>query len=171
MRVLNKRLIRGIAIISTVIVGMAVCVLYVQQKSAVRGLITRTYQASATQLANDLAIHVKINDYASMDRLLTQSYLAQKATYVVLKGPNQEDVLSYGQNFSPRECSHALDQARVMYDGQRIGMIEYCYDLEHDAHIKIPLLLVAIIICAILLLTLVIMFTFNIYTGPLVSQR
>jgi len=154
MYIINKRLLTLLIIFSSCIVVCVITYIYVQKRSAFHDVVERAYLTSATQLSENIALNIKIKDFASIERMASKSFLRKNAEYIILSDVNESILYAFPNDAKKMNCNNQISALRVLYGDELVGHLRYCYDLTSGNMHVVPIILFVLAIVSIFGLTL-----------------
>jgi len=155
----QRRTFFGLVALSSLLVFAMAWVIYFQQRSAIRKLISETFAISAREVASQLSVSVKVNDVHGIKRALSKSYLASNANFVFVNRVDQSLLISIPDrelSLPPENCGATLGNTPIEFDGSTVGYLGYCYDFDRLAQIQIPVYLYLALFLAIVIVSVLI---------------
>jgi signal transduction histidine kinase len=95
--------------------------------------ISDSYKISAQQLAENISIALRIKDVPSVMRIASSAFITKNSKYVKIMNNEGKLFFIYPENRGDQNavCENILSHENVIYNDQKVGEINYCYEIKY----------------------------------------
>ena len=129
-------------IICSLIIGMvfflAYIILFLQGYAKI---VADSYKVSAQQLAENISLGLKVKDIPSVMKISLKAFITKNSKYVEIFDSKGNLFFTHHHKTIDKKnedfCEYILSHEDVIYDNQKVGEINYCYEINFLPEAKI----------------------------------
>jgi signal transduction histidine kinase len=95
-------------------------------------IVSDSYKISAQQLAENISLALKVKDIPSVVKVSSQAFITKNSNFVEIV--DDEGNLFFMHQASEKNkgqvCEYTFSHENVIYNNQKVGEIEYCYEIK-----------------------------------------